>query len=304
MRRSGVSSSSNGAPSLWRTNLKRGCSKSTDKVTQMVGTWERTGTNDEQELIFQLLEDAVTLKRQFSWDPISQVWDGPSPAITRASLTPILRRWISEGQFYRAQMLVQPHKVTFNIPNQGHDLKLCAAGVYEHWMGEVSYSGIGISAGLLAQKYRNNPHLIARPPSAPKASLHSAKEFFEQKMFFWKGRTYTRRDAITFLANTLGGVHLDLDKAKKFEHILALKNYLGFEVTGKNIQMLTGLQVEEARQDFLRRERVYDSMELLCLDTAKIFFEAVASSKEAFDSFIRSRLTQLPLPTPPASDCD
>jgi hypothetical protein len=237
-------------------------------------------TPDDRELIQQLLEDVGLLEAPFSMGI-------PKPAATRAIFTPILRRWVAEGLFYKAQKLILPNgPAVFPITSNAHAIKLCKAGVYEHWMGLVLFGTIGVAIAQVANK-----HLA--PDGKPIAQLDDgsssarptpqrAKIFFDQKMLFWKGQFYTRADVIKMHANALGGVHFDFRKAQDEAHIKEIKNYFGFELKGNNNQMLVGDEIDLARADPARRQQVYDATELVAMDTARIFASGVRTSEEAF----------------------
>lgn len=112
----------------------------------------------------------------------------PKPVVVRTTLVPMLRKWIVEDGFFKAAKLVRAKEPTFEILTTPNDVKLCKAGVYEHWMAMILFGTLGVGSGLLTEKYR------AAPPgkSQPVTALHPAHAFFKQKMFFWKGHFYTR----------------------------------------------------------------------------------------------------------------
>jgi hypothetical protein len=108
-----------------------------------------------------------------------------------------------------------------------------------------------------------------------------------QRIFYWCAQFYTRTDVIKLHANLLGGVHLDLRKAKAETHMHEIKNYLGFEVKGKNYQMLVRDGISEGRADPARRDRVYDATELVAIDTGRIFARGIRDSESAFSALLR-----------------
>jgi hypothetical protein len=237
-------------------------------------------TSDDRELVQQLLDDVGLLEARF-------ILGIPKPAETRAHFTPILRRWIVEGLFHQAQKLILRNgAVGFPIVSNAHAIKLCKAGVYEHWMGVVYFGTVGVATAKVAQKYLasdgkpttqlNDSSTHTQPSPQP------AKLFFDQRMFFWKQQFYTRADVIKMLANTLGGVHLNFKKSQDEAHIKEIKNYFGFELKGNNYQMLVGEQIGLARADPIRRQQVYDATELIAMDTARIFASGVRASAKLF----------------------
>jgi hypothetical protein len=124
---------------------------------------------DDRELIQQLLDDTGIVEAHF-------VGGLPTPQATRVTFVPILRRWIAEGLFFRAQKLLLPHQVRFLLTSNRADVKMCKAGVMEHWMGMLDFGGIGISTNRLAAKYRRPGKLDRQLPGPP--TPHRAKEFF------------------------------------------------------------------------------------------------------------------------------
>lgn len=164
----------------------------------------------------------------------------------------------------------------------------CNEGVYEHWMDMVQFRTIGIAIGKIAEKYLGKdgrPNVPLGNNNIP-AMPQRASAFFDQKMFFWKGRFYTRTDVIKMHANALGGVHFDLKRADDEQQIREIKNYFGFEIQGTNNQMLIGNDISVARADPTRRQQVYDATELVAMDTARIFAEGVRASAREFAGLI------------------
>jgi hypothetical protein len=106
-------------------------------------------------------------------------------------------------------------------------------------------------------------------------------------MFFWKGNFYTRADVIKWLANKLGGAHLDFRRKGDETHIDELKNYFGFEVAPKTNQMLVGDSIASGRADPSRRPSIYDATELIAMDTARIF----AAGIRAADGDVRTLIS-------------
>jgi|SRR5208337_260782 len=114
-----------------------------------------------------------------------------------------------------------------------------------------------------------------------------AKAFFNQKMFFWKGRFYTRNDVILMHARKLGGVHLDFRRADDEAHIDEIKNYFGFDREPKVSRMLMGAEIAAARSDPTRRPRIYDATELVTFDTARIFAAGIKSSSSLSEALLQ-----------------
>lgn len=235
-------------------------------------------TSDDRELIQQLLDDVEIVEDQFRIGL-------PKPPATRTIFVPILRRWITESLFFTVQKLILPHQVAFPIRSHAHAIKLCKAGVYEHWMGIVIFGTIGVSTGKVAQKHLG-------PDGKPITQLHDGKgheavpqkasTFFDQRMFFWKGQFYTRADVIKMHANALGGVHFDFRRKQDETHINDIKNFFGFELKGNLKQMLIGDEISVGRANSARRQQVYDATELIAMDTARIFASGIRASEQAF----------------------
>jgi hypothetical protein len=232
----------------------------------------------DRELIQQLLEDVGVLESQFSTGL-------PKPQTARAILAPILRRWIAEGLFYQAQKLIRPEQVGFPIVSSGKAVKLCKAGVYVHWMGLLVFDTISVGVGQVASKYigpDGKPTIQLHDGMPPRPTSQKPSIFFGQRLFFWKGKFYTRTDVIKMHANILGGVHFDFSKAQDQKHINEIKNYFGFELKGTTSQMLIGDEIGIGRADADRRDRIYDAMELVAMDTARIFTSGIRASEKIF----------------------
>ena len=143
-------------------------------------------------------------------------------------------------------------------------------------MAIVLFGKRGVGASQPAEDW------ISKPPPARGGEFrqlpHPAKAFFNQKMFFWKGRFYTRHDVILMHARKLGGVHLDFRRAEDEAHIDEIKNYFGFDREPSVFRMLRGADIAAARADPDRRPGIYDATELVTFDTARIFAAGVRSS--------------------------
>jgi hypothetical protein len=235
-------------------------------------------TPGDRELVQQLLDDVVILESQFATGL-------PKPSASRAILVPVLRRWIVDGLFYKAQRLALRHEVRFAIRSHAEAIKLCKRGVYAHWMGVLEFGTIGVGLGRINQNYLN-------PDGTSKIAMdrtvnvlpapQQAKTFFEQRMFFWKQEFYTRSDVIKLHANSLGGIHFDPESRRhKKQHIHEIPNYFGFEVKGNNSHMLIGDEISRGRADPDRRPHIYDATELIAMDTARIFATGIRRSEQA-----------------------
>jgi hypothetical protein len=234
-----------------------------------------------KELSMQLLEDVDVLQDHF-------LTERPKPSNVRAVFVPILRRWIAEGTFHHIQKAILPNKVIFELYSEGFDIKLCKAGIFDYWMGLTEISGIAVSSGLVNEKHRED---LKRSPSSnrphgPTKFQHPASVFFDQKIFFWDRVFYTRSDVVKFHANALGGVHFNFRRAETEIGLSKLKNLFGYEVVGSNYQMLVGDAIEAARGNIARRPHVYDAIELMSLDTARIFFTAIKNHQNQIRNLI------------------
>jgi hypothetical protein len=94
---------------------------------------------DDQELTRQLLDDVNIIEAHFTLGVI------PRPSLLRTCFVPILRRWIAEGVFFRAQKLILPTQVTFATTSNTRAIDQCRAGVYEHWMELMFFGTLGVS---------------------------------------------------------------------------------------------------------------------------------------------------------------
>jgi hypothetical protein len=120
----------------------------------------------DRELVLQLLEDIILLQ--------APKGAPQSPALVRTTYTTVLRRWLLQGLFYKAQHLIRPqHEVSFRVVNEEDTLPLCHQGFYEHWVGSLVLDDVGISMWRPTAAHRDNPPR----PGAPKAAQVCAKEF-------------------------------------------------------------------------------------------------------------------------------
>jgi hypothetical protein len=236
-----------------------------------------TSEND-RELVLQLLEDVRTIATIPNY-PV------PSPAAIRAFLVPVMRRWIVDGRFFAAQRLIAPSEIRFQASINEEAARLCEFEYTERWMAVIFFGEIGLGVSQTAQRY------IGKAPPFREGELrelpHTAKSFFDQKMFFWKGHFYTRHDVIHVHANKLGGVHLDFRRAADQAHINEIRNYFGFDREAAPLGMLVGDQIAAARADPNRRQHIYDATDLVTLDTARIFASGVESAAPLFEALLR-----------------
>jgi hypothetical protein len=235
--------------------------------------------SNSKELIHHLLEDTLILSKQLAASP-------PPPVTARTSFAPILRKWISEGLFFQAQKLIPSNPITFEIISDPQATKLCQAGVYEEWMSMIHFGTVGIGTGRIAKKYLGADGKTTAdmgPPPNHQPAPQKASIFFNQKILFLKGNSYTRTDIIKMLANKLGGVHFD---AKIETHVTEIRNHFGFEIKGSNYQMLIGNEIAEGRADQQRRERIYDAIELIAIDTGRIFANGIGTSEPSLRTLL------------------
>jgi hypothetical protein len=239
-------------------------------------------TTHDRELLHQLLEDWSVIQSHLA------VWP-PKLSIARAVFAPILRRWIIERNFFRAQRVFGA-PITFDIYSEGAFLKLCKAGVLEHWMGFIRFPPLEITTSRLSEPYRgkNGQATVPIPTTRPSPAPQEAKQFFQQRIFFWRGKFYTRSDTLKFLANTLGGVHFSFERLAAEKHIGEIKEYLGFQVLGRNYQMLVGPKIAALRDDPVARDTVYDAIELTTIDTARIFSEGIRRSFDQIQAVLKA----------------
>lgn len=237
-------------------------------------------TPADRELVLQLFDDLGILEAQFTVGI-------PTPPAARAVFTPILRRWIAEALFFKAQKLILPTKVSFAIKDNSQGIHLCETGVLEHWMGLVWFGKLEVS---IAQRNLSRPETATKPLAEHgkhPVILQKASRFFDQKMLFWKGAFYTRAEIIKIHANSLGGVHFDLWQNE--QEIDEIKNYFGFETLPGQSQMLRGQEIADRRMDPRRRQYVYDATELIAMDTARVFASGVRASQESFFTLLDKR---------------
>jgi hypothetical protein len=226
---------------------------------------------DDQELIFQLLDDVEILEAQFAVGI-------PKPPATRAIFAPILRRWIVEGLFFKAQKLILPAQASFMTSDNSQAIKLCETGMYEHWMGLIWFGTKGIAVCQRHGAIDGNEGTSLG--SGTNATPQKASIFFDQKMLFWKSNFYTRAQVIKMHANALGGVHFGFPSNEAY--IYEIKNYFGFELRGGQTQMLRGDEIENGRTDPQRRGWIYDATELIAMDTARIFASGIRTMEKTF----------------------
>jgi hypothetical protein len=242
------------------------------------------GTMDtNRELLLQLLDDTAMLTE------VLAVGSRPTPAACRALLVPMLRRWVADGQFYQVQKVLRPHAVKFPLHLMRKTVERCEAGAISHWMGVIEVDQIGMGMLLPAPEFINadgSNRLAVEDDAKGQPSLMPASAFFNQRLFYWKKQFYTRSQVLQFHANKLGGVHFDPRRSKDEEHVDELVQFFGLEIVGGNQQMLVGADIAVAKADPQRRGQTYDAMDIVALDTARIFAEGVSASRSQIASLL------------------
>jgi hypothetical protein len=147
-------------------------------IKYMRGAVSVSISDNDRELVHQLLEDAELIAGMLSSGQ-------PKPALIRSAFVPLLRKWIIEDGFFKAAKLIRPHEPTFKILTTPNDVKLCKAGVYEHWMAMIMFGTIGVGAGLLAEKFRADPPMRLNTVTA----LHPAQTLFKSRRLLQVSRS-------------------------------------------------------------------------------------------------------------------
>lgn len=196
----------------------------------------------------------------------------PSPQAARAIIAPILRRWISEQLLHRVQRLFGPKMLTFPLLEMPNTVERCSAGLIEHWFTATELGGVAISMSLPKSSVPANLAGLDTSGDGHGGWVRRpVRAFFEQKVFFWQGRFYTRAQILSAQANKRGGVHLDFNRAAKDAHVDALPLFFGVEVSGTNYQILVGQDIQLAKLNRARRQNTYDAFDLVAIDSARIF---------------------------------
>jgi hypothetical protein len=221
----------------------------------------------EQELIHLLIDDVDVLSE------ISGSGAPPSPQVARTTIFPILRRWICEQQFHLVQkILTQKNIVRFEFWENPAAIEDCQQGLIETWIEMVDIGGLVISPTQSVEGKSD----ITRSRKIPGAKVrYPSHRFFTQKVIYWQRRFYRRCDLLKIYANKRGGTHFDQSRKDGEEIVDQLGHFFGLEIDGLNFKMLNQWQLAEARSKRDKRVISYDAIELLAIDTAKIFADAV-----------------------------
>jgi len=144
--------------------------------------------SNDRELIYQLLEDASTLRGLVDENR------RPTPQAARAIIAPILRRWIWEQTFSFVQKLLRPHVVKFPLFPMKAMIELCERGIVEHWMSMISVQGLAVSTALPRAAYiktdGTSPLSQGRQDDLAQ-TLHTSRQFSIKKCSI--GRTSSSR---------------------------------------------------------------------------------------------------------------
>lgn len=251
------------------------------QATSNLGIGNSALSATDRELVYQLTDDINII--------VTLLQSRVKPGEIRVTLSPMLRRWIIDGHFFYLQKLIQPSKIGFKIRTNPQLKRLSKAGVYKNWMSAISFNGsLEIATNNLENKYigtNGKPDSSIDFGNWQTQDQHSANNFFKQSMFFWKGEFFGRDDVIKMLANSLGGAHFD-KQDKRLSAISEIQAYFGLEIKPHTQQILVGGEIAEARADPARRHNVYDGVDLVVLDTARIFSEGVSRAMGLFDKLL------------------
>lgn len=237
----------------------------------------------DRELVFQLLDDVAIIG-----DAVTTIV--PKPAAVRTVLVPILRRWIAEGLFFRAQKLILPYQVRFETYCDGESIECCKAMKLVHWMEVMAFGSVGVGIAQVAPEHigpDGKPTFNRSKQDRAERIPHKPSDFFDQNILFWDGDFYSRADIIKLHANTLGGVHFDFKNPKTDMDWQTIKNYHGYEITGQNnVQILVSAEIQPAKDDPKRRQYVYDATEIVAIDTATTFVKGIRDAEDKFSALL------------------
>ena len=164
-------------------------------------------SRDEQYFIRTLLEDLDYLKRE--WTP--KVTDA---ALRRGS--PVLRRLLVNDDFLKAWHLLRVgHKPHVKAPRAEYFLEHPEADRIE-----ILISGGGHYAGAFAALAMVNTGRIPIPLSRdinPIEYRFTLGEFLQSTGIYMSGLCVSRREVVQYVANKLGGAHLDFKRSGKLK---------------------------------------------------------------------------------------
>ena len=157
------------------------------------------------EIVSVLIEDAETIMDAFN--------DGvPEAKIIRNLFGPILRRWISDNDFFMVQKYLKPKIISFRYRNSPSCDKNLKKGIYQVLFGNISFNDFGISMKMGVSE---DAKAKAVSPKGMQDVSTKASHYFRQPVCRLDGKTFKRSDIVKFSANELGGAHLQLYKNEK-----------------------------------------------------------------------------------------
>ncbi|MGO8496833.1 hypothetical protein ACC785_22675 [Rhizobium ruizarguesonis] len=224
-------------------------------------------------LIHQLLDDVNVLRTLIAENTI------PTPEMARVAIVPILRRWICDQQFHLVQRLLGQRIIHFEVWQNKQAEQNCLARRFHHWMEMINVGAFIMSAALPQEQFISHDGRSKFAMGEASRALWPSHKFFNQPLIFLNERLYRRRDILAYHANKLGGVHLDFRRNSGEQDVDDIANHFGFEIIEANYKMLIQQDLREAKSDRSRRGRTYDAMELVAIDTARIFAAALAGAQ-------------------------
>lgn len=220
-----------------------------------------------KELAEELREDLAVLRHH-----VGEPNDLPNPAFIRATLSPILRKWICDdglGPIHRAAS----EQSVFTVQNTDHIVKKKDLVAYELWHCEMPIAGNGI--GQIRPKDANNDPLGSVETGGE--VKRKFRTFRQQKIAYLNGKSLTRDMCLRYFADQMGGTHT-IDQAKKKNGPAATFIEMAgfaFDPETRDSKMFWPGEFQNAARLRADGKWIFNFMHICALDTARRFHEGL-----------------------------
>lgn len=237
-------------------------------------------TIEQRQLVRILLDDYHVLGRDVEDRRIL-----PTPPIIRAVISPILRKWLVEGAIYQLGKVKQT-QFAFSVYSSDDVIEQCVAGRMLFWLELIRLFGNRISTGCPIDPS------FAVPMGNPRPVDLKTSKFVSQKMIYFEGIFFSRKDIVKFCANKMGGTHLSSKINSDNDLILERMKLFGLLVkpasTNSNVNVtLPGRYAMDAiKKAEANGEIFYSFPHLVLLDSAHLFFEAINRARSEIEQLI------------------
>lgn len=233
-----------------------------------------------KEIVKQLLEDVVSIKRLFD----NRL---PTPGEVRAFLAPVMRRWICHNSLDNVlRHLDDPNSISFKIMKSDFAMQACRDGAFELWTEQISIGGLVTSFCKTSVRIDSQGRFENFQVENPREFVRvNFKNFREQNVLFSKGRFFKRDHIVKFLSDTQGGTHFGVREGDKSKGLLNFRSLMSINMEGltKDIYLESEPGMQDAKVDGIV---VYNYFQILVIDSSTTVVEAILNNCNVISKLI------------------